>query len=72
MEFNKHGKECHESTLYVKSFVGYHSNGDGKSLKREILRLADSLRMTMLIAWSVTSLKVELQELGSRREGGES
>jgi len=50
MEFNKHGKEYLESTLHVKSFVGYHSNGDGKSLKREILWLADSLRMTMLIA----------------------
>jgi hypothetical protein len=24
-----------------------------KSLKREVLRLADSLRMTMLVAWSV-------------------
>ena len=53
------------SSLRVNVFLGYHSNGDGKSLKIEILsdrvgtfgRLADSLRMTMLIAWSDTSAK---------------
>ncbi len=58
------------STCQVITCISFEWGG--KMLKREILRLADSLRMTMLIAWSVTSLKVELQELGSKREGGKS
>jgi hypothetical protein len=36
LELGKHGTEYHESSLRVNVFLGYHSNGEGKSLERGI------------------------------------
>ncbi len=72
-----------ESSAFVNSFVVYYlkeivsrwkerSFPTGSACSIGSSATADSLRMTMLVAWSVTSLKVEVQGWGARPESGES